>query len=278
MRADTKSSEVPSLKDFNASHQEREITNTTDEGANDGDDEMSETAQAEILLNAAEPGCTKPREQSADSVDSEMTEIIEGGFRRPEDTVQQPIARKPAKDSDTESQDSEMTEILDEECFPRPGDTAAQPLAIDGSFDSDSDSDSDLTEIVTSVLTPPTSPANVHGESVIPAPSAPRHPPYTANWWISSPSEEGGMDDDDGGEGQMEQVEWLSRMKMKQEEEEMEEMMDEQDMVFALEAPIEVLSDEDDGEYGGGGSDKGKKKGNGKGKGKRVKLEDEEKE
>ena len=91
--------------------------------AEHGHGKISEMDQANVFLEAAEPGVLKWCESPDDegSKDSGITVTFEGGFRRPGNIADQPIVINGVNDTDAR--------------FRPPRDTVDQPIIIDGVTD-----------------------------------------------------------------------------------------------------------------------------------------------
>lgn len=185
--------------------------------------------------------------------------------------------------ADAEMSDSQATEIL-EGGFRRLEDRGGDA----GNYE---DSDSDLTDIIDE-LTPPTSPARVGGESIIPAPRRAQResdsPKVTIrhgkNWWREAQAADAAEMSEDEEPRSLEQVEWISMMALgpqktreklrRQLRGEQGDEVEEQERMFALEEPIVISSDDEDEDYAARKKRKTRAS-KGKGKGKKV-IPDEE--
>lgn len=232
--------------------------------------------------------------RSAQCDDSEMTKTDSGADADSEMTDSDAQTEdKAVSDAEICGSDSDATGIIGGE-FRRPNDIGNKHTSDVHS--KNSDSDSDLTEILAD-LTPPTSPYDFGGQKVSPvsaarrgtssaSPSPPNSfSPRMRDWWTTDDGKH--YLDGEEEDYQMEQVEWISRLAesgaygrlKKQQEEEYEADLDEQDMKWALETPIEIPSGSEDGDYGSkkGKERQGKRKVSRKastGKGKKTKVEE----
>lgn len=207
--------------------------------------------------------------------DAEMTNAGDGEWA----TTEEDSGSVAAADADAEMSDSQATEIL-EGGFRRRGEGRNQDAE---------DSDSDLTDILNE-LTPPTSPANVGGQSVIPAPRrARRGSPspeveqaeirHGKNWWRDAQAQDAAEMSDDDEPRSLEQIEWITLMALgpqktrekmrRQLRGEQGDEVEEQERMYALEEPIVISSDDEDEDYAAKKKRKTKAS-KGKGKGKQV--------
>ena len=108
-----------------------------------GHGKISEMDQADVLLEAAEPGVIKRRESPDDggSKESGLTVTLKGEFRRSGDTADQPIVIDGVNHTDTRFHQPDDTadqpifidEVNDTDArFRQPGDTVDRPIIIDG--------------------------------------------------------------------------------------------------------------------------------------------------
>lgn len=220
------------------------------------------------------------QQAAAQEEDAEMTDADDSELA----TAEEGSGSVAAVDADAEMSDSQATEIL-EGGFRRREDRGGEGQERDAE-----DSDSDLTDILNE-LTPPTSPANVGGQSVIPAPRQPSSSPdveqpeirHGKNWWRDAQAQDAAEMSDDDEPRSLEQIEWITRMALgpQKTREKMRRQLrgdqgdevEEQERIYALEEPIVISSDDEDEDY----SAKKKRKtraSKGKGKGKQVILDE----
>lgn len=211
-----------------------------------------------------------PHPRTAQEEDAEMTDAGDSEWA----TTEEDSGSVAATDADAEMSDSQATEIL-EGGFRRREDRGGENVE---------DSDSDLTDILNE-LTPPTSPANVGGQSVIPAPrraqqgspspcAARTEAPYDRHWYTKAKAEDAAEMSDDDEPRQLEQIEWITLMALgpQKTRERMRRQLrgdeiEEEERMYALEEPIVISSDDEDGDYG---ASRKRKTRVSKGKGKKV--------
>jgi len=257
------------------------------------EEESQQRAAAATLLDFSQNPVRFPLQDphplTAQDEDAEMTDAGDSGWATTEDDSGSvaSAAGAQAADADAEMSDSQATEIL------KGGFRRRENRSGEGQNRDREDSDSDLTDILDE-LTPPTSPANVGGQTVIPAPRrAQRQAPprraaqgeagYDKHWYTKAIAEDAANMSDDDEPRQLEQIEWMTLMALGPQETrermrrqlrgEQGDEVEEQERVYALEEPIVIPSDDEDEEYGAGRKRKtrsSKEKGKGKGKWKKV--------
>jgi len=214
-----------------------------------------------------------PHPLTAQEEDAEMTDAGDSEWATTDENSDDVAS---ADGADAEMSDSQATEIL-EGGFRRREDRS-------GDVDNQEDSDSDLTDIL-GELTPPTSPANVGGQSVIPAPrraqqgspsprAARTRAPYDKHWYTKAKAQDAEEMSDDDEPRQLEQIEWMTLMALgpQKTRERMRRQLrgdeiEEEERMYALEEPIVISSDEEDEDYG---ANRKRKTRASKGKGKKV--------
>lgn len=199
-----------------------------------------------VDAGGSEWATTEGSNADAEMSDSQATEILEGGFRRPEDRGV----------DNGEDSDSDLTDIIDELTPP------TSPARVGGG----------------SVI-----PAPRHGQWALDSPEVTiRH---GKSWWREAQAADAAEMSEDEEPRSLEQVEWISMMAMgpQKTRERMRrqlrgEEMEEEERMFALEEPIVISSDDEDEDYAARKKRKtraSKGKGKGKAQGKKV-IPDEE--